>query len=137
VTPTTITLSRPIERRNGKGEVVDSVATLTPREPELGDVLDALGEGMASDGKVDIGGVIGALGARLCGISVAELRRLSLRDGVAVAKAVQGFLPPGLIDGLTGSRSLPGISASLPGIAGGAAPSSVSGPPAPPSGNGG
>ncbi|WP_338664991.1 phage tail assembly protein [Pararoseomonas sp. SCSIO 73927] len=135
---TPLKLKHPIERRStATGEVVDRVTELTFVKPNLGAMMDAFGSATGADGQADVGVLLTVLAANAAGISVSECRSLDLEDGMKVLTAVQGFLPSGLVAGLSGSTSSLGISASPQTGEAGAPPNSGSSAPAPAPGTGG
>lgn len=93
-----ITLKKPIElKKKETGEVLETIPKVTVREPDFGDLMDALDDCPGKE--VPKGRLIGALVGACTGLTPDMVRRLSMADGFAVTEAVTDFLPAGLLTG--------------------------------------
>lgn len=88
-----IKLSRPMEVRNTAGEVILSTAELTLREPNAGDMAEALDA--AGGDATKIGTVMRVLGARCAGITQREFDEIAISDAKEIFAALGGFLGDG------------------------------------------
>lgn len=106
----TIQLSKPIELISKEGgQPVQSWSVVTLREPDFGDLADAVDQGT---GKM---GMMLHLASNLSGIPIIALRKMSMADGMRVTELLSDFLPSGLPTGSTALSSSRAPSGSQPG----------------------
>ncbi len=95
-----ISLTKPIEMKDDKGNVVQTIDALTFGEPTLATIEDL--ELVIQDGgvRIKLGSLIPVI-SDLAGIPQSAARKIALADLVAIGKELAGFLPPSLLTGDT------------------------------------